>query len=40
MGLDILKECNSPLELPSVDGLRGLSGVLEGHSEVASTSPG
>jgi len=32
--LDVLKELDSSLQLPAVDGLGGLAGVLERNSEV------
>lgn len=34
MLLDVLEELDSTLELPAIDGLGGLTGVLEGHTEV------
>jgi hypothetical protein len=38
--LDVLEEGNSALKLPAVDGLGGLAGVLEGHSEVGTAGAG
>lgn len=38
--LHILEEGNSALQLPSVDGLGGLTSVLEGHSEVGTAGAG
>lgn len=38
--LDVLKEGNSALQLPAVDGLSGLAGVLEGHTQVGTASAG
>lgn len=40
MLLHILEEGNSALQLPSVDGLGGLTSVLEGHSEVGTAGAG
>jgi len=37
--LDVLKEFDGALQLPSIDGLRSLAGVLERHSQVRSSSP-
>lgn len=34
--LDVLEELHGTLELPAIDGLGGLAGVLEGHTEVCS----
>lgn len=38
--LDILQELNGTLQLPSVNSLSGLTGVLEGDSEVGTASAG
>ena len=38
--LDVLEEGNSALQLPAVDGLGGLAGVLEGHAQVGTASAG
>jgi hypothetical protein len=38
--LDVLKEGNSTLQLPAVDGLGGLAGVLEGNTEVGTAGAG
>lgn len=38
--LDVLEESNSALELPAVDGLSGLAGVLERNSEVGTAGAG
>jgi hypothetical protein len=38
--LHILEEGNSALQLPAVDGLGGLVGVLEGDSEVGTAGAG
>lgn len=38
--LDVLEELDSSLQLPAVDGLSGLSGVLEGNSEVGTAGAG
>lgn len=38
--LDVLKELDGALQLPAVDGLGGLAGVLEGHSEVGTAGAG
>lgn len=38
--LDVLKEGDSALQLPAVDGLGGLAGVLEGHTEVGTAGAG
>lgn len=38
--LDVLKEGDGALELPSVDSLSGLTGVLEGHTEVGTAGAG
>lgn len=38
--LDVLKELNSSLELPSVDGLCGLAGVLERNTKVGTARAG
>lgn len=40
VALDVLKELNSTLEFPAVDGLGGLTGVLEGDTEVGTASAG
>lgn len=40
MLLHILEEGNSALQLPAVDGLGGLVGVLEGDSEVGTAGAG
>lgn len=40
MVLDVLKEGDGALELPSVDSLSGLTGVLEGHTEVGTAGAG
>lgn len=40
MILDVLKELNSTLELPAVDGLGGLASVLEGDTEVGTAGAG
>lgn len=40
MLLDVLEELDSSLQLPAVDGLSGLSGVLEGNSEVGTAGAG
>jgi hypothetical protein len=40
VGLDVLEEGNGALELPAVDGLGGLAGVLEGDSEVGTAGAG
>ncbi|KAK5627297.1 hypothetical protein RRF57_003012 [Xylaria bambusicola] len=32
--LDVLEELDGPGQLPAIDGLSGLAGVLEGNSEV------
>lgn len=34
--LNVLEELHGTLELPAIDGLGGLAGVLEGHTEVCS----
>lgn len=38
--LDVLEELNGALQLPSVDGLSGLAGVLEGDTEVGTAGAG
>ena len=38
--LDVLEEGNSALELPAVDGLGGLAGVLEGDAEIGTAGAG
>ena len=38
--LDILKELDGTLELPAVNGLGGLAGVLEGNAEVGTAGAG
>lgn len=38
--LDVLEELDSALELPAVDGLGGLAGVLEGHTQVGTAGAG
>lgn len=38
--LDVLKESDSTLQLPAVDGLGGLAGVLERNSEVGTAGAG
>lgn len=38
--LDVLEEGNSALELPAVDGLGGLAGVLERNSEIGTAGAG
>lgn len=38
--LDVLEEGHSALQLPAVNGLGGLAGVLEGHSEVGTAGAG
>lgn len=38
--LDVLKEGDSALQLPAVDGLGGLAGVLERNSEVGTAGAG
>lgn len=40
LALDVLKEGNSALELPAVDSLGGLAGVLERHTEVGTAGAG
>ena len=40
MLLDILEEGDGAGELPAVDGLGGLAGVLEGGSEVGAAGAG
>lgn len=40
MLLDVLEELNGALQLPSVDGLGGLAGVLEGDTEVGAAGAG
>lgn len=37
---DVLEEGDGALELPAVDGLGGLTGVLEGHTEVGTARAG
>lgn len=39
VSLDVLEVCYGAAELPSIDGLRGLAGVLERHTEVGSVRP-
>ena len=38
--LDVLKELDGALQLPAVDGLGGLAGVLERNSEVGTAGLG
>lgn len=38
--LDVLEELDGALELPAVDGLSGLAGVLEGHTQVGTAGAG
>lgn len=38
--LDVLEELHGALELPAVDGLGGLAGVLEGHTQVGTAGAG
>lgn len=38
--LDVLEELDGALELPAVDGLGGLAGVLEGHTQVGTAGAG
>lgn len=38
--LDVLKELDGALQLPAVDGLGGLAGVLEGNTEVGTAGLG
>ena len=38
--LHVLEEGNGTLELPAVDGLGGLAGVLEGDTEVGTAGAG
>ena len=38
--LDVLKESDGALELPAVDGLGGLTGVLERNPEVGTAGAG
>lgn len=38
--LDVLEELEGALQLPSVDGLGGLAGVLEGDTEVGTAGAG
>lgn len=40
VALDVLEELERTLELPAVDGLSGLTGVLEGHTEVGTAGAG
>lgn len=40
MSLDVLEEGDGALELPAVDGLGGLAGVLEGNPEVGTAGAG
>jgi hypothetical protein len=40
VSLDVLEESNSTLELPAVDGLGGLTGVLERNPEVGTAGAG
>lgn len=40
MSLDVLEVGDGALELPAVDGLGGLAGVLEGDTEVGAASAG
>ena len=40
MLLDILEELDCSLQLPAIDSLSGLSGVLEGNSEVSTAGAG
>ncbi len=38
--LDVLEELDGALQLPAVDGLGGLPGVLEGHAQVGTAGAG
>ena len=38
--LDVLEELHSALQLEAVDGLGGLAGVLEGHTQVSTAGAG
>lgn len=38
--LDVLEEGHGALELPAIDGLGGLAGVLEGHTKVSTAGAG
>lgn len=38
--LDVLEEGHGTLELPAIDGLGGLAGVLEGDTEVGAAGAG
>ena len=38
--LDVLEELDGALQLPSVDGLSGLAGVLEGDAKVGTAGAG
>jgi hypothetical protein len=38
--LDVLEELHSTLQLPAIDSLRRLAGVLERHSQVLPSGPG
>jgi hypothetical protein len=40
LGHDVLEELDRALELPAVDGLSGLAGVLEGDTEVGTAGAG
>jgi hypothetical protein len=40
VALDVLQEGDGALELPAVDGLGGLAGVLEGDAEVGTAGAG
>lgn len=40
MGLDVLKVLDGALELPSIDGLGGLAGVLERNTKVGAPGAG
>lgn len=40
MSLDVLEVGDGALELPAVDGLGGLAGVLERNTEVGATGAG
>ncbi len=40
MVLDVLEELDSTVELPAVDGLGSLAGVLEGDAEVGTAGAG
>lgn len=40
MALDVLEVLDGALELPAIDGLGGLAGVLEGDTEVGTPGAG